>query len=143
MMPALSACTSSPVPGTSTTIEMSAVRTMSTSSWPHADRLDDDDVLARGVEDERDVARGAREAAEVAARRHAADEDALVAVMRAHAHAVAENGAAGKRTGGIDGDDADRLAAAAQLRRQPIDERALAGAGRSGDADEIRAPGPG
>ena len=34
MMPALSACTSSPVPGTSITIETSAVRTMSTSSWP-------------------------------------------------------------------------------------------------------------
>ena len=34
MMPALSACTSSPVPGTSTTTEMSAVRTISTSSWP-------------------------------------------------------------------------------------------------------------
>src|SRR5258706_5559482 len=34
MMPALSACTSSPVPRTSTTIEMSAILTMSTSSWP-------------------------------------------------------------------------------------------------------------
>ena len=34
MMPALSACTSSPLPGTSITIETSAVRTMSTSSWP-------------------------------------------------------------------------------------------------------------
>ena len=34
MMPALSACTSSPVPGTSVTIETSAVRTISTSSCP-------------------------------------------------------------------------------------------------------------
>ena len=34
MMPALSACISSPVPGTSVTIETSAARTMSTSSWP-------------------------------------------------------------------------------------------------------------
>jgi len=34
MMPALSACTSSPVPGTSVTIDRSAVRMMSTSSWP-------------------------------------------------------------------------------------------------------------
>ena len=34
MMPALSACTSSPVPGTSVTIDTSAVRMMSTSSWP-------------------------------------------------------------------------------------------------------------
>ena len=34
MMPALSACTSSPAPGTSVTTETSAVRMMSTSSWP-------------------------------------------------------------------------------------------------------------
>ena len=34
MMPALSACTSSPVPGTSVTIDTSAVRMMSTSSCP-------------------------------------------------------------------------------------------------------------
>ena len=34
MIPALSAWTSSPVPGTSVTIEMSAVRMISTSSWP-------------------------------------------------------------------------------------------------------------
>ena len=34
MIPALSACTSSPVPGMRVTIERSAVRMMSTSSWP-------------------------------------------------------------------------------------------------------------
>ena len=34
MIPALSACTSSPAPGTRVTIDTSAVRTMSTSSWP-------------------------------------------------------------------------------------------------------------
>ena len=74
-----------------------------------ADGLDEDDVLAGGVEDQRDFAGGARQAAEVAARRHAADEDAGVGGVRLHAHAIAEDGAAGERAGRIDGDDADRL----------------------------------
>ena len=43
-----------------------------------ADRLDDDDVLAGGVEHERGVAGRARQAAQVSARRHAADEHAFV-----------------------------------------------------------------
>ena len=60
-----------------------------------ADGLDDHDILAAGVEHQRDLARGAGEAAEVAARRHAADEHAGVAGVRLHAHAIAEDGAAG------------------------------------------------
>ena len=52
------------------------------------------DVLAGGVEDQRDLAGGARQAAEMAARRHAADEHAGVAGVRLHAHAIAENRAA-------------------------------------------------
>ena len=100
-----------------------------------------DDVLAGGVEDERGVAGRAREAAEMAARRHAADEHALVRRMRLHPQSIAEDRAAGERTGGIHGDDADR---SSRVRRevpvvQAIDERALAGAGRAGDADQIGA----
>ena len=59
-----------------------------------ADRLDEDDVLAGGVEHQRGVGGRAREPAEVAARRHAADEDARVGDVRLHADAIAENGAA-------------------------------------------------
>ena len=59
--------------------------------------------------------------------------------MRLHAHAVAENGAAGVRTRRIDAKDADQLTRLPEFRDQPIDERALARAWRSGDADEIRA----
>ena len=76
-----------------------------------ADGLDDDDVLAGGVEHERGVAGRARQSAEMPARRHAADEHAGVARVRLHADAVAEHRAAGERAGGIDGDDADRRAA--------------------------------
>ena len=107
----------------------------------HADRFDEDDVLAGGVEDERGVGGRARQPAEVAARRHAADEDAGVGDVRLHADAVAEDRAAGVRAGRIDRDDADGLARSAELRDQAIDQRALAGAGRAGDAGEIGAAG--
>ena len=116
-MPALSACTSSPVPGTSVTIETSAVRTMSTSSWPTPTVSMMTMSLPGGVEDERGVARRAGQAAEVAARRHAADEDAGVAGVRLHPHAIAEDRAAGERAGRIDRDDADGLPASAESRR--------------------------
>ena len=91
MIPALSAWTSSPAPGTSVTIETSAVRTMSTLVLADADGLDQDDVLARRVEHQRRVAGGTRQPAQVTARRHAADEDAGVTGMRLHPDAVAED----------------------------------------------------
>ena len=96
-----------------------------------ADGLDQHDVLAGGVEDERDLRRGARQAAEMAARRHAADEDAGIAGVRLHAHPIAENGAAGERAGGIDGDDADRLPGCAD-RRDHADRRACSCRRRAG-----------
>ena len=72
-----------------------------------ADGLDDDDVLAGGVEHERDFAGRAREPAQMAARRHAADEHAGIARVRLHPHAIAEDRAAGERARRIDRDDAD------------------------------------
>ena len=116
MMPALSACTSSPVPGTSVDD-----RDVGGADDVHfvladADGLDEDDVLAGGVEHERGVGGRAREAAEVAARRHAADEDAGVGDVRLHADAIAEDRAAGERAGRIDRDDADGLAATGAAR---------------------------
>ena len=68
-------------------------------------------VLAEGIEQLRDVARGARQAAVAAARAQAADEDLLVEVVALHADAVAEHGAAGERARRIDGDDADAVSA--------------------------------
>ena len=106
-----------------------------------ADGLDNHDVLAAGVEHERGLARRPRQAAEVSARRHAADEHAAVAGMRLHSHPIAKNGAATVGAGGVDRDDADGLAGAAERRGHAIDERALAGAGRSGDAEMKGAAG--
>src|SRR5436190_180217 len=71
------------------------------------------------------------------ARGHTPDEHAGVPRMRLHADPIAEDRAAGERARGIHCDDADGLAAAAQLRDQAIDERALPRSGRSGDADDI------
>ena len=111
MMPALSACTSSPVPGTSIDD-----RDVGGADDVHfvladADGLDDDQRLAGGVEHQRDIAGRAREPADVPARRHAADEHVRVLGVRLHAQPIAEDRAAGERAGRIDGDHADGLAA--------------------------------
>ena len=94
MMPALSACTSSPVPGTSVDDRDVGGADDVDFVLADADGFDDDDVLAGGVEHERGVAGRAREAAEMAARRHAADEHAVVGGVRLHAQAIAEDRAA-------------------------------------------------
>ena len=73
-----------------------------------ADGLDDDDVLAGGVEDERGVAGRAGEPAEMPARRHAADEDAGSDGVRPMRTRSPRIGAAGERTGRIHGNHADR-----------------------------------
>ena len=64
--------------------------------------------LPAGVEHQRRVAGRAREAAQMAARRHAADEHAVVRRMCLHPQPIAEHRAAGERAGRIDGDHADR-----------------------------------
>ena len=72
---------------------------------------------------------------------HAPGEHSSVGEVGLHAHAIAEDRAAGERARGIDRNDPDAQAARAQLRDQPIDQRTLARARRAGDADEVRAPG--
>ena len=106
-MPALSACTSSPRPGHQHHDRHVGRAHDVDFVLADADGLDEDDVLAGRVEDEGDLARRAREAAEVAARRHAADEHAGVARVRLHADAIAEDRAAAERARRIDRDDAD------------------------------------
>src|SRR6185436_4533086 len=106
-----------------------------------ADGLDEDDVAAGGVEDESDLARRAREASEVAAGRHAADEHTGIARVRLHADAVAEDRAAREGAGRIDRDHADGAPRLPDPGGEPVDERALAGARRPGHADEVGAAG--
>jgi len=54
-----------------------------------------------------------------------------------HAQAVAEDGAAADRAGGVDGDDGDAAPAPGEFAQQGIDEGGLAGARRPGDADDV------
>ena len=58
---------------------------------------------------------GAGQAAELPARRHAADEDVGIGGVRLHPQPIAEDRAAGERAGGIDGDDADASRRAARV----------------------------
>ena len=116
--PALIAWISSPRPGAETTTTLCAAWTMSTSSWPTptVSMSTTSKPAASSTSTTSSVAAG--KPAQRAARRHAADEDAGIAGQIEHADAVAEDGAAGERAGGIDGDDADRAAGLAEALRQ-------------------------
>ena len=100
-----------------------------------ADGFDEEHVFAAGFEDESDVRGGKGESAERAAGGHGAGVEAGVAGMLAQADAVAEKGAAGEGARWVDGDKANGLVGMAEVLSEAVDEGALAGAGRAGDAD--------
>src|SRR5687767_1674775 len=75
-----------------------------------ADSFDENHIRARGVQDLGHVARGTCQAAELPARRHAADEDSAVGEVAPHSNAVAQDSAAAEGTGRIDGNHPDTLA---------------------------------
>ena len=102
----------------------------------HAHGFDQYIIFARRIEQQREIGGGTGEAACRAAGGHGADEDAAIAVMALHADAIAEDRAAGNAAGGIDSENADRLSLAAECARERVDQRALAGARRPGDADD-------
>ena len=107
---------------------------------PYSDGLDEHDAIAERVEDIDDARRRAREAAGMAATRHAPDEEALIEEPLAHADAVAEDRAAAERRGRVDGDDRDAVGRRAVRAGETIHQRALAASGRSGDADDLGMP---
>ena len=106
---------------------------------PDADRLDEHLVEARRVEDVHGVGRRAREASEVAARRHRADQDARVRVEVLHPDAVAEDRPARERRRGVHRDDADSLPARAGAPRERRRERRLARPRRAREARDAGA----
>ena len=141
--PALMACTSSPRPGTLTTTTVSAAPAISTSSCPTptvSTKMGSRPAASMQVDG---VGGGAGEAAERAARGHAADEYAGVEREVVHADAVAQDGAARVGRRRIHGEDADGASALARGAGERADERALAAARRAGDADDVGAPGLG
>jgi hypothetical protein len=101
---------------------------------PDADGLDEDRVEGGG-EDVEARAGDLREAAELIAGGERAQEDPGVSRRGAETEAIAEERAAGLPARGIDGEDADRPAAAAQVRGEGVEQGRLARAGRAGDAD--------
>ena len=93
---------------------------------PRADRLDEDDVLAGGVEQKHGLQRRLGEAAEVTARPHRADVDAGIEEVVGEADPVAEQRAARERARRIDRDDADRPLALPHEPDERADETRLA-----------------
>ncbi len=104
-------------------------------------RFDQHDILAGGIEHQRRIAGCARQSAQVATRRHAADEHVRVPRVGLHPDPVAENRPAAVRAGGVDRDHPHGGPPAPIQGGQPIHERALAGAGRPRHAHQMRAPG--
>ena len=101
----------------------------------HAHGLDQDPVEPGGIEQIADLAGGGGQAAERAAGGHGADVDALVQGDGFHADAVAEEGAAGERAGGIDRDHRHLEPGGAVGGDEALDQGGLPGPGRAGDAD--------
>ena len=89
-MPAFAAWMPSPMPGASKHDGGVGERCDLDLSLSDADGLDDDHVAAGGVEHPQRLRHRARQAAQVAARRHGADEHAVVGGMILHAHAITE-----------------------------------------------------
>ena len=139
--PALSAWIESPEPGISARTIVSAWSTTSISPWPDADRLEQHVVLAGRVHQQRRLERRLGEAAERAARRHRADEDARVEEVVREADPVAQHGAPRERARRVDRQHADLAIGLAKLDAHRADQRALPHPGRPGDADHAGAAG--
>jgi len=108
-----------------------------------ADRLDDHDVVARGVENVDRFQRAAREAPHRAACGHAAHIDARIACEVAHADPVAEYRSARERARRVDRHDRDAATGRTEGRCELGDERGLAAARHTRDPHDVgpaRAP---
>ena len=79
----------------------------------------------------------------VAARRHGADEDAVVEGVSLHPDPVSEDGSARERRRGVDGQHPDPAASRDGRRDQAIGERRFARARRPRDPDDMLDPGAG
>ena len=104
-----------------------------------ADGFHQDEIAAGRVERIEHAHGGGREAAEMPAACQRAHEHAVIVEGRGHADAVAEDGAAGYGTGGIDGDDADGAAVGADVSDEGVEQGRFARARRACDADDERA----
>src|SRR5918994_779397 len=86
------------------------------------DCLEEDEIPPGCVEDEQGLQRRLGEPAQMAAGAHRADEDPGIEEVVGEPNPVAEQRALGERAGGIDGDDADRLAQCADVSDERADQ---------------------
>ncbi len=103
-----------------------------------ADCFHEDRIPRGGVQDTNHVGGCRRESTQMPSCRHASDEDSGVGGKGLHADAIPKDCAAGERAAWIDGNNPNLRAVLPIRGRQPVDERALAGAGASGDSDDAR-----
>ena len=107
MIPALSAWTESPEPGISTSRTVSATWSISTSLCPMPTVSTKRSSFPAASSTSSGLQRRLGEPAEVAARRHRADEHARVEEVVGEPDPVAEQRALGERARRVDRDDAD------------------------------------
>ncbi len=100
----------------------------------HPDGFHNDEIPSGGTQDGDGIVGGTGQAAKVTACGHGTDVETVSAGDVAHAHPVAQDGAARERARWVDGQDGDRPATGQQLRAQRCVQGGLAGAGRPGDA---------
>ena len=100
-----------------------------------ADGLDQDHVVAGGLDKRDGLPRRLGHAAEAVAGGGGADEGALFRGEPAHARLVAEDRAAAPRRGGVDGEHRDLLALGHEVEPELVDQGRFAGAGNAADAD--------
>ena len=103
--------------------------------------LEEDDVLACGVEEQQALQRGLGEAARVPTGAHGADEDIGVEEVAGESDPVAEKSSLREGARGVDGDDPDGEAERADMPQEGTDQRRLPDSGRPGEADRERGPG--
>ena len=136
MIPALSACTESPEPGIRTRSTTSAIADHLDLALARADRLEEDDVLAGGVDEEQRLRASPRRARRGARACPSSGCRPRVEEVVDEPDAVAEERAARERARRVDRDDAARFGrATATCATSALDERRLADSGRPGDAD--------
>jgi hypothetical protein len=103
-----------------------------------ADRLEDDLVEAKGSQQPDRLARGERQATEMSACAHAADEDFRVQRVALHADPIAEDRAAREGRVGVGREHGDRAFPLSQQRQHAVDQRRLARPRRAREAGHAR-----